>query len=378
MKIAFFALATLISLPWATPAQQQKMVKILVTTPAVADKAYRPISDVFAGSIIRELNRNGGLEIIDREASERWLREKGYPASVDFRERAIEVGKALGADIVIYSLLNKTYETFSYRLAFLEVERDVIQRILEGSFRESVPASEIGRLIKEDMKKLVQYIPLPSELGKPGLALRQETINPDNLPRSSQLEMPKLDRYGPIEQVLSYYRVFPGESEYRKMDVNQEITRVQMDEELDAELFQVMTRLQMCGEFALRYNMQAYLIKNCSSRAVNVLLANKVPVFYSDDGSTISLLVGYNGLRSDGDCVFKTNYQDEFESFNLIHRKLICVLVILPKPGKKGGISRDYLETSIGRYQNDWGKNPSLVEIKEGFLDIISSGIENN
>jgi len=163
-----------------------------------------------------------------------------------------------------------------------------------------------------------------------------------------------------------------------KMDVDQQITRVQMDDELDAELFQIMSRLQMYGEFALRYNMQAYLIKNCSIRAVNVLLANKIPVFYSEDGSAVNLLVSYNGLRPDGDCVFKTNYQDEFESFNLIHRKLICVLIILPKPGKKGGISREYLETAIARYQNDWGKTPSLVEVKEGFLDIISSGIENN
>jgi len=210
MRIALWALAALLAMPWASNAQQQKMVKVLVTTPMVSQKAYRPISDVFAGSITRELNRHGGLEIIDREASERWLRENGHPESVDNRGLAIAVGKALGADIVIYSYLNKTYETFSYRLAFIEVERDVIQRILDGSFKESVPASEIGRLVKEDMKKLVQYIPLPSELGRPGVALRQDTVNPDNLPRSSQCELPKLDRYGPLEQVLSYYRVFPG------------------------------------------------------------------------------------------------------------------------------------------------------------------------
>ena len=111
--------------------------------------------------------------------------------------------------------------------------------------------------------------------------------------------------------------------------------------------------------------------------AVNVLLANKIPVFYSDDGQSVGLLNGYYGLRNDGVCVFRNNYSDEFESFDLIHRKLICVLIILPKPGKKGGISREYLETAIARYQNDWGKSPSLVEIKEGFLDIISSGTEN-
>jgi hypothetical protein len=355
------------------------MVKILVTSPQIKEKAYRPIADVFAGSIIRELNRNGGLQVIDREKSEEYLKKKNLPEGIDNRELAIEVGKALGADIVIYSTISKTYETFAYSLAFLEVERDVIQRILRGSFKESVPPFEIAKLVKDDVNKLVQYIPLPSELANPGSLLRQETVNPESLPKSVKIELPRFDRFGCVEQVFSYNRVFPGEVEYLKLNTDQQITRLQMetDEDLDAELVQIMTKLQMYGEFALRYNLQAYLIKYCSVRAVNVLLANKIPVFYSDDGENIVLLTEYHGLRSDGVCIFKTNYNDEFESFDLIHRKLICVLIILPKPGKKGGISREYLETAISRFQNDWGKTPSLVEIKEGFLDIISSGVEN-
>ena len=359
-------------------AQQQKLVKVLVTTPFVAEKSYRAVGDVFAGSIIRELNRNGGIELVDREKSERWLLEHNRSAGVNNREIAGEVAKALGADIVIYSTLMRTYDTFAYDIALLEVDRDVIQRILSGAFKESTSASEIGRVIRTEMKKIVQYIPLPSELSNPGVALRQEVVNPDNLPKSLRIDLPRLDQYGTLEQVFTYWRVFPGEVEYQKLEVNQQLTRVQFDrDEMDAELYQTLSRLQMYGEFSLRYNLQAYLIKNCSIRAVNVLIANKIPVFYSDDGKTVSLLSGYSRLRDDGYCVFHTNFNDNFESYDLIHRKLICILIILPRPGKKGGISRDYIETAISRYPNDWGKNPSLVEIKEGFLDIISSGVEN-
>lgn len=379
IRNAVWVLVCCIAFPWGAHAQQQKMVKILVTSPQITEKAYRPIADVFAGSIIRELNRNGGLQVVDREKSVEYMREKSLPEGVDNRETAIEVGKALGADIVIYSTISKNYETFAYSLAFLEVERDVIQRILRGSFSESVPPFEIAKLVKDDVSKLVQYIPLPSELANPGLILRQETVNPESLPKSVDIEIPRMDRFGSVEQVFTYYRVFPGELEYVKINTDQQITRMPMesDEDLDEDLIQIMKRLQMYGEFALRYNLQAYLIKNCSVRTVNVLLANKIPVFYSDDGENVVLLTGYYSLRTDGFSIFRTNYNDEFESFDLIHRKLICVLIILPKPGKKGGISREYLDTAVSRFQNDWGKTPTLVEIKEGFFDIISSGLEN-
>ena len=210
MKKAVLAIACCILFPFTAQAQQQKLVKILVTSPQITEKGYLPIADVFAGSIIRELNRNGGLEVIDRGESDAYLKKKGLPQGIDNRELAIEVSKALGADIVIYSTISKTYETFAYSLAFLEVERDVIQRILRGSFRESVPPFEIAKLIKDDVSKLVQYIPLPSELANPGLALRQETVNPESLPRSVKIEFPRLDRFGSIELALAAYNAGPG------------------------------------------------------------------------------------------------------------------------------------------------------------------------
>jgi hypothetical protein len=360
--------------------QQQKMVKILVSSPYITDKAYRPFADVFAGIIIRELNRNGGLEIIDREKSEALLKKKGLPEGIGDRNLALEVGTELGADIVIFSGLSKSYQYIKYNIVFLEVGRDIVQRALNGSFTESVSPEEISRMVEKDVDKMVTYIPLPSELTNPGLALRENTVNPEALPKSSRIDLPRVDRFGLVEQVFSYYRVFPGEMEYVKINSGEDFSRnmnINPEEDLDQELVAIMNRLQMYGEFALRFNFQAYLVKNCSVRAVNVFLANKIPVFYSDDGQSVSVLNGYYGLRKDGVSVFTNSFRDEFDSFDLIHRKLICVLVILPKPGKKGGISREYLDTAISRYQNDWGKVPTLVEIKEGFLDIISSGQEN-
>jgi hypothetical protein len=259
------------------------------------------------------------------------------------------------------------------------VERDVIQRIVSGAFSETSSPEEIGRLVREEMKRIVTYIPLPSELGSIGAVIRENTINPDEMPKSSSLELPRADQFGSLEQVLNYYRIFPGELEYLKLDQQQQITRVQMeaDADLDADLMQTFTRLQMWGEFSLRYNMQSYLIKDCSIQALNVLLANKIPVFFTDDGKNISLLTGYSQYKANGTSIFQTNYNDEFDSTYLTHRKLLAIMIILPKPGKKGAVSQDYLETAISRYHNDWGKTPALVEIKEGFLDIINSGMEN-
>ncbi len=377
MRNALFALFILTLFAPASNAQQQKMVKILVTSPNIEERAYLAVADVFAGSIIRELNRKGGLEVVSREKSEEWLKEKGKEAwAVDNRELARETAKALGADIVIYSSLSRSFNSFVYSMAFLEVERDVIQRVLNGSFNETASPSELGRLVGLEMKKLVGYIPLPSEIGNQGLAIRQETVDPDNLPRRAEIELPRMDQYGSAEQVLSYYRVFPGEVEFMKLEMDQQITRVQFeDQDIDSELMRVFSRMQMYGEFALRYNMQAFLIKNCSIRALNVLLANKIPVFFTGDDGNISLLTGYTGLREDGYSIFRTNFNDEFDSFFLTQRRLIAVMIILPKPGRKGGISRDFLETAVSRYHNDWGKSPELVELKEGIFDIISSGM---
>lgn len=376
MRMMIWVLAAMFSVPFGACAQQQRLVKILVTSPMIFEKSYRPVADVFAGCILRELNRKGGLEIVDRGKSAEYLKSKKLMDGVDNRDLAIEVGEALGADIVIYSTLDRNYDTFVYNIAFLEVKKDVIQRIVNGSFSETSSPSEIGRIIRSKMRLLENYIPLPSELDNPGMAIREETVNPDDLPKSAEIDLPRMDQYGSIEQVFNYYRVFPGEFEYMKLDQTQQITRYQMeDEDIDAELMKTFSKLQMLGEFALRYNLQAYMIKDCSIRALNVLLANKVPVFFTDDGRSISLLVSYSGLRNDGVSIFKTNFNDEFDSFYLIHRRLIAILIILPKPGKKGGVARDYLEAAISRYHNDWGKSPSLVELKEGFLDIINSGM---
>ena len=89
--------------PQRSDCKPQPLVKILVTSPHIGNATYRPMADVMAGCIIRELNRHGGLEIIDRKASEKYLRDKGLPEWVNNRDLAIEVGNALGADIVIYS-----------------------------------------------------------------------------------------------------------------------------------------------------------------------------------------------------------------------------------------------------------------------------------
>ncbi len=379
MRMVILALVAFCAFPWGAYAQQQKLVKILVSSPWVPDKAYRAVGDVFAGCITRELNRKGGLEIVDRIKSEEYLKQKKLNEGIDNRVTAVEVGKALGADIVIYSTLTRSSRNFGFSIAFFEVERDVIQRIVNGSFSETASAEEIGRLVRDEMKRLVTYIPSPSELASIGTVLRENTVNPDDLPKSSDIELPAADQFGALEQALAYYRVFPGELEYLKLDQQQEITRVQMeaDVDIDADLMKTFTRMQMFGEFALRYNLQSYLIKDCSVRALNVLIANKVPVFFTDDGRNIGLLNGYSQLKGNGSSIFRTNYNDEFDSSYLTHRKLIAIMVILPKPGKKGGISHDYLETAISRYHNDWGKTPTLVELKEGFLDIINSGMEN-
>jgi hypothetical protein len=331
-----------------------------------------------AGCMIRELNRKGSLEIIDREKSEEYLRKTKRPEWVNTRDLAVEVGKALGADIVIYSSLGKNYDTFAYSIAFIEVERDVIQRIIRDSFLESASPSEIGMKIKEDMAKFMQYIPLPSELADPGSIFREETVNPDDLPKTAEIELPRMDSHGVVEQLFSYYRIFPCELEYRKLELDSMATQLPMDlDKNDEELVKTFTRLEMFGKFAIRYNLQVYLIKDCSTRALNVLLANKIPIFLSLNGQNISILNGYTGLRSDGDCFFKNNFNEAFEALSITHRELMAVMIILPKPGKKGGINQEYLSTAISRYHNDWDKAPTLVEISQGFLDIITSGLEN-
>ncbi len=220
--------------PQRSDCMPQKLVKILVTSPHIGNDVYRPVADVMAGCIIRELNRHGGLEIIDRKASEKYLRDKGLPEWVNSRDLAIEVGNALGADIVIYSSLGRNYNTFVYSIAFIEVERDIIQRILHGNFSETDTPAYIGRIIKLEMSKLINFIPLPSELNDPGAIVREETVNPDNLPREVIIEnFPNMGMYGIIEQIMTYFRVFPGEVEFMKFQEQRTITRFDFRDDMD-------------------------------------------------------------------------------------------------------------------------------------------------
>ena len=101
---------------------------------------------------------------------------------------------------------------------------------------------------------------------------------------------------------------------------------------------------------------------------VNVLLANNIPVFYNDD-----LILGYTNLLSDGSCIFRTLSSKVFDTSEMSHRNRMVVMFIVPRPGRKGGVSKDYLEVAIGRYKDEWGETPTLVEVTEGFLDFKSN-----
>ena len=247
-----------------------------------------------------------------------------------------------------------------------------MQRTLKDTFPRSTSASEIGRLMKKEVDKLLKYIPLPSELSDPGMLIRDITIDPDNLPKSQTIEnFPQFGSYGVIEQVFSYYRVFPGEFEYQKFERGTKVMRFGFRDNMDEELTTRLNLYNSYGDFAIRHNLQAYLIKECSTQAVNVLVANNIPVFYTDD-----LILGYNNLLSDGYCWFKTLSNAIFDTTEMSHRNRMLILIIVPRPGKRGGISKEYIESAIGRYKNEWGNKPTLVEIKEGMLDIISSDFE--
>ena len=347
---------------------QQKLVKVLVSSPYIKDKVFGPVADVMAGSIIRELRRGGGIEIIDRGIVEKYVIEQGGEGWIATREKAVDVGKALGVDIVIYSSLQKSYDIFIYRIALIEVERGLIQRILKGEFRSSDSASQIGRIMRKDMDELKKYIPLPSELADPGLVIRDYTIDPDNLPKDHKIEgFPNLTRYGVIEQVFTYYRVFPGELEFQRFESGTMAMRLSLRDEMDEELTSRFNLYRTYGDFAIRHNLQAFFIRDCSTMAVNVLLANNIPVFYADD-----VILEYHNFTKNGYCWFQTLSSRAFDTTVMTHRDRMVVMIIVPKPGKKGGISKEYLESAIGRYKDEWGKSPELVEIKEGLLDIES------
>lgn len=345
---------------------QQRLVKILVASPYIKEKIFSPIADVMAGSIIRELRRAGGMEIIDREMAEKYIKEQGGEGWIATRKQAVNVGKALGADIVIYSTLQKSYDIFLYRIALIEVDRELIQRILKGEFRSSESASEIGRLMRKDVSELKKYIPLPSELADPGMIIRDNTIDPDNLPKNHKIEdFPRATRYGVIEQIFTYYRVFPGELEFKKFESNATPMRFSFRDDMDEELNERYNLFRKYGDFAIRHSLQAFFIRDCSTMAVNVLLANNVPVFFADD-----IILEYHNLTLSGYSWFQTLSSRAFDTTEMSHRDRMIVMAIFPKPGRKKGVSKEYMASAIGRYKDEWDKTPTLVEIKEGMLDI--------
>jgi len=352
-------------------AQDKRLVKVLVTTPACDQKAYGAIADVMAGSIVRELNRTGGMEIIARTASEKYLGEKIGKPYVRDRVEALDVAQALGADCVIFSTMERSYEDFKFTIRFLEAKNDIIQRSLNGHFKVSSSANEVGRLMKEATEKMVKYIPLPSELDDPGFLVRDTSINPERLPPSAEIKLPPTEKYGYVEQVMTYYRVFPGETEYEKFEQQRRITRLSTREDLDEQLTAMLNKYYIYGDFAVRHGLQAYLVKDCSYLAINLLLANNIPVFYVD-----GVLTGYRDLSSDGVSILRTIDGGYVDSLDMTHRKRIAIFFMVPKPGSKNGLSKKYLADALAFYIDEWSNKPRLVEIKDSMFDIISSGLE--
>ncbi len=351
---------------------RNRLVKVLVASPYVQNEVFEPVADVMAGCIIRELKRHGGMEIISREEAEEYIHSQGGVGSVANREQAIDVGTAVDADIVIYSTLFKNQNAFIYNIVFLQVQSDIVQRVLNGNFPSSTSASDIGRIMKRDVEKLTPYIPLPSELADPGMNIRETTIDPLNIPKSHVIEnFPPFSRYGYVEQVFNYYRVFPGEEEYDRLMHNAHVMKFIVRENMDEELTARFDKYNTIGDFAIRHNLQAYFIKDCSTQAMNVLIANNIPIFYADD-----VIVGYFNYMADGFSIFRFITGKVLDTTLISHRDRMVMMIMLPKPGRKGGISREYLESAISLYPDEWGKTPKLVEISKGILDFDAGIME--
>ncbi|MFC1485687.1 hypothetical protein ACFL55_01510 [Candidatus Latescibacterota bacterium] len=364
----FYFLLILWVVPWPARAQP-RLVKMLVSSPYIEDNLYQPIADVVAGTIIREFKRAGGIEVLDREESERIIREDGGDGWVATRNQAAFIGQKMNADIVIYSSIRRNYNQFNYNIGFYQVSNNIIQRVLTGTFNTSDSPSIIGRVIRAEIEKLQRYVPLPSELVDPGSNLRMTLVDPDNLPSSNEIEnFPEIAQFGPLERVLSYYRVFPGEQEYYRLAQGAQVMRFSLREELDEELTTRNNVYYMYGDFAIRHSLQAYFIKNCSTQALNVLIANNIPVFYNDD-----LILGYFNLMPDGFCIFKTISNNYFDTTEMSYHDRIVVMFIVPQPGRSGGVPREYLEDSLALFEDEWGETPTLFEITEGLLDLSSN-----
>jgi len=88
------------------------------------------------------------------------------------------------------------------------------------------------------------------------------------------------------------------------------------------------------------------------------------------------VLTGFRELGSDGHSILRTIDGGYVDSLDMTHRKRIAIFFIVPKPGRKNGLSKSYLEDALAFYVDEWGNKPSLVEIKDSMFDIISSGME--
>lgn len=317
------------------------------------------------------------MEIIEREDAEKYLKGKGLPEWVATRKVALEVGEALNADIVIYSSVLKRGRFFNYNIAFLEIDSDVIQRVLKGFFMEQDPPEIIGRHMRRQIAQLTKYIPSPNELVDPGSLIREDIIAPENIPEKHIIERyPNLAKYGTIEQILSYYKVFPGEMEYLKFEQQSRVMHLAFNEDMDDQLNRIFNIYRVYGDFVRRHGVQAYLIKDASVRSINVLLANDIPVIFSPDGERVDVLRGYIGYREDGESLFLPFATDPFEAYDFSHRSRVAIMIVVPKPGSLYGISEPTLQELIGYYSDEWNKTPTLVEMKDNFLDIISTGLK--
>lgn len=372
-----FAFVLIASACYSSSFAEQRVARILVTTPHYEYEVYRPVADVMAGSMVRDLYRHGGLEIIEREDSEKYLKNKGLPEWVATRKVAVEVGEALNADIVIYSSVLKRGQYFNYNIAFIEVKRDVIQRVLNGYFMEHDPPQTIGRHMRRQIAQLTKYIPSPNELADPGSLIREDIVEADKIPEKHIIESyPTLAKYGIIEQLLSYYKVFPGEMELIKFEQQSRVMHLAFREEMDDELNRIFNIYRVYGDFARRHGVQAFLIKDASVRSINVLLANNIPVIFSPDGERVDVLRGYVGYREDGESLFLPYATDPFEAYDFTHRRRVAIMIIVPKPGSLYGISETTLQELVSYYKDEWNKVPTLVEMKDNFLDIITSDLK--
>jgi hypothetical protein len=348
---------------------QQKLVRILVTSPYIEHISYQPIADVVAGTIIRDFKRIGGMEMLDREEAERIIRENGGDGWVATRQQASFIGNKMNADIVVYTTLQKNYDYFHYSISFYQVKTDMIQRSVNGTFINTESASSLSKLVSKETDKFKTFIPSPYELEDPGANIRVVTVDPDNLPREHQIEnIPEGSEFGGLERVLSHFRVFPSDTEYYTLAQGTRVIRFNLTQEMDEELTHRYNTYNAYGDFALRHDLQAFFIENCSIRAVNVLVANNIPVFYNDD-----IITGYQSLGADNYCIFNTISNAYFDTANMSHRDRMVVMFIVPNVGRKGGVSREYLDAAISRFKDEWDETPVLHEITEGTLDLSTS-----